>query len=132
MSKMLEIEFVYLPLGLPEVDQIKNLSVLEDMTSGPWSNSGSSFGLTSENKQLIRLRSICENARLFGSVSALRAAAESFLPFQLESVAELEVAGSACARILQSVGSSADVNKIFPGPLTTSNYVLCAVGFWFN
>ncbi|KAL5967808.1 hypothetical protein TSMEX_004506, partial [Taenia solium] len=121
MSKILEIEFVYLPLGLPEAGHMKNLSVPEDMTSSSWSNAGSSFGLTSENKQFIRLRSICESARLLGSVSALRAAAESFLPFQLESVTELEVAGSACARVLQSVGSSADVNKIFPGPLTTTN-----------
>uniref|UniRef100_A0A915EX38 Cadherin n=1 Tax=Echinococcus canadensis TaxID=519352 RepID=A0A915EX38_9CEST len=121
VSKILEVEFVYLPLGLPEADYMKNLSVLEDMTSSPWGKSGSSFGLTRESKQFSRLKNICENARLIGSMSAVQAAAESFLPFQLESVTELEVAGSACARILQSVDGSADVNKVYPGPLTTTN-----------
>ncbi|KAL5110462.1 hypothetical protein TcWFU_005881 [Taenia crassiceps] len=121
MSKILEVEFVYLPLGLPEANHVNNLSVLEDVTSSSWGKSGSPLGLTSENKQFIRLKNICESARLFGSVSALRAASESFLPFQLENVAELVVAGSACARILQSVGGSGDANKIFPGPLTTTN-----------
>ncbi|VDM24908.1 unnamed protein product [Hydatigera taeniaeformis] len=132
MSKILEVEFVYLPLGLPEVDHAKNLSVLEDVIGSFWGKSGPPFELANGNKQFMRLKSICESARLVGSVSAVQAAAESFLPFQLESVAELEVAGSACAKILQSVGSNADVSKIFPGPFTTSNFVLCAVVLLLN
>lgn len=132
LSKVLEIEFVYLPVGLPDSNSMDYRGVLEDMSISSWSKHGSSFGVTTDNKFFLQVKSLCENARLIGGVSAIQAAAESFRPFQLESVVELELVGSACSKILQKLGGSLDMNKIYPAPLATGRlFVYFLLGFGF-
>lgn len=120
LSKVLEIEFIYLPLNIPNPSSSTYLNILKDLDSSNYWSSGVSYGLTAENKQLYQLKGLCENARLSGGVSAIQAAAESFRPFLLESVAEVDLTDGACSRILQAFGGSTDLNRIYPPPLTTS------------
>ncbi|KAM3179395.1 hypothetical protein ACTXT7_000699 [Hymenolepis weldensis] len=120
LSKVLEIEFIYLPLNIPHPSSATYVNILKDLDSSHYWSSGVSYGLTAENKQLYQLKGLCENARLSGGVSAIQAAAESFRPFLLESVAEIDLTDGACSRILQTFGGSTDLNRIYPPPLTTS------------
>ncbi|VDL59217.1 unnamed protein product [Hymenolepis diminuta] len=91
LSKVLEIEFIYLPLNIPNPSSSTYLNILKDLDSSNYWSSGVSYGLTAENKQLYQLKGLCENAQLSGGVSAIQAAAESFRPFLLESVAEVDL-----------------------------------------
>nr|CDS31247.2 cadherin [Hymenolepis microstoma] len=122
LSKLLEIEFIYLPLNIPNPGSANYLNILNDHSSSSnyWV-SGVPYGLTAENKQLYQLKGLCENARLSGAVSAIQAAAESFRPFLLESVAEVDLPDGACSKILQMFGGNMDSNRIYPPPLTTTN-----------
>ena len=119
MANILELEFIYLPLGLPDANYLDYWRILEDISRSSSSSSESLFDPIRDHNQFARLKSICESARLVGGVGAVRAAAESFRPFQLESVDELELSGSACTRILHLAGNNVNAGKIFPGLLTT-------------
>ncbi|VDN96237.1 unnamed protein product [Rodentolepis nana] len=121
LSKLLEIEFIYLPLNIPNPGSASYLNILNDHSSGNYWASGVPYGMSAESKQLYQLKGICENARLSGAVSAIQAAAESFRPFLLESIAELDLPDSACSKILQMFGGTMDSNRIYPPPLTTTN-----------
>ncbi|VDD79785.1 unnamed protein product [Mesocestoides corti] len=126
LSKLLEVEFVYLPLGLPDASYSEYWSLLDELNSRSWRTSTSEISHASKDKHFISLKGICESARLSGSVSALQAAAESLHPFHLESVTELELSGSACSRILQSssIGARGD-------GATQSTDILCSIFFTF-
>uniref|UniRef100_A0A183SVE5 Death domain-containing protein n=1 Tax=Schistocephalus solidus TaxID=70667 RepID=A0A183SVE5_SCHSO len=95
-SVWLEMELVYLPLGLPDASTAETLGLLEQLMERP--DSRPYLTHLAERQRFGRLLSLCENARLDGCVSAVQAAADSFHPFVVEEVGVLPVDGGACER----------------------------------
>ncbi|KAL7064780.1 hypothetical protein AAHC03_05861 [Spirometra sp. Aus1] len=95
-SVWLEVELVYLPLGLPDASTAETLGLLEQLMERP--ESGPYLTHLAERQRFGRLLGLCENARLDGCVPAVQAAADSFHPFVVEEVGVLPVDGAACER----------------------------------
>nr|VZI42269.1 unnamed protein product [Spirometra erinaceieuropaei] len=95
-SVWLEVELVYLPLGLPDASTAETLGLLEQLMERP--QSGPYLTHLAERQRFGRLLGLCENARLDGCVPAVQAAADSFHPFVVEEVGVLPVDGAACER----------------------------------
>lgn len=104
-SDLLELEFVYLPLGLPDGSSSHYWKLLEELAERAGGDGSMTSSRITDRQQFDRLRDICEAARLSGDVSALEIKSDYCRPFQLERVGMEDLRGGACPLVLQHTTS---------------------------